>query len=97
MKLKEVNIQTHQWIRRKPTTDRVKIHWIFFVRKPSKQILAARNRYVEGYKKELYMKKMKISSWRLLEPRNVKLEVQIRKGKWQTKKKGRSRSAGWQI
>ena len=46
MKLKEVNIQTHQWIRRKPTTDRAKIYWIFFVRKPFKQTLAARNRYV---------------------------------------------------
>ncbi len=38
-------------------------------------------RYVEGYKEELYMRKMKISSWRLLEPSNSKLEVQFRKGK----------------
>jgi len=30
-------------------------------------------RYVEGYKKELYKRKMKISSWRLLEPSKRKL------------------------
>ncbi len=45
-------------------------------------------RYVEGYKEELNKRKMKISSWRLLEPSKRKLEVQFRKGKLQFKEKG---------
>ena len=37
-KLKEVNIQTHQWIRRKPkTADRVNIYWIFLIGSPPHQ------------------------------------------------------------
>jgi hypothetical protein len=44
-------------------------------------ILAAWKRYVEGYKKEIDKRKMKISSWRLLEPRKRKLKVQVRRGK----------------
>ena len=38
-------------------------------------------RYIEGYKEELYKRKMKISSWRLLEPSNRRLKEHLRKGK----------------
>ena len=34
-KLKEVNIQTHQWIRRKPAADRVNMYWIITIGNPS--------------------------------------------------------------
>jgi len=66
----------------KPTAERVTIYWIFF----DMIYLSSQpgRRYVEGYKKELYKKKMKISSWRLLEPSKWKLEVQFRKGKMST-------------
>jgi len=73
-----MNTRTRQWIKEKPTAERVTIHWIFF---DMIYLSSQHERYVEGYKKELYKKKMKISSWRLLEPSKWKLEVQFRKGK----------------
>jgi len=61
-----MNTRTRQWIKEKPTAERVTIHWIFF----RYNFLSSQpgRRYVKGYKKELYKRKMKISSWRLLEP-----------------------------